>query len=68
MTDIDSDIERSACALIQQYGDDAKLEAALRADEFLEDGDWLGSLVWQRILEAVERLQAKTPAVGKTVH
>jgi len=68
MTDIDSDIERSACVLIQQYGDDAKLEAALRADEFLEDGDWLGSLVWRRILEAVERLQAKTPAAGKAAH
>jgi hypothetical protein len=59
---------KRGCVLIQQYGDDAKLEAALRADEFLEDGDWLGSLVWQRILEAIKRLQAKTPAWGKAVH
>jgi len=66
--DIDIDIERSACVLIQQYGDDAKLEAALRADEFLEDGDWLGALVWRRIVEAIERLQAKASAGGKVVH
>src|SRR5215831_13724833 len=67
-TDIDIDIERSAHALIQQYGDDAKLEAAVRADQFLEDGDWLGDLVWQRILEAVERLQAQLPRAGQPVH
>jgi hypothetical protein len=67
MTDIDADIERSALVLIKQYGDDAKLEATLRADQFLEDGDWLGSLVWQRILEAIER-QEQMPSGGVPVH
>jgi hypothetical protein len=67
-TDIDINIERSARVLIQQYGDDAKLEAALRVDQFLEEGDWLGALVWQRILEAVERLQAQLPRAGRPVH
>jgi hypothetical protein len=68
MTDIDADIERSALVLIKQYGDDAKLEATLRADQFLEDGDWLGSLVWQRILEAIQRLEEQMPSGGVPVH
>ena len=61
----DIDIERSAWVLIKQYGGDALLEAKLRADELLEDGDWLGAFVWQRILEAVERLMAKAVARSK---
>jgi hypothetical protein len=64
----DIDIERSAWVLIKQYGGDALLEAKLRADELLEDGDWLGAFVWQRILEAIERLQAKAAARGEKMH
>jgi hypothetical protein len=64
----DIDIERSVRALIKQYGDDATVEAALRHDQLLEDGDWLGAFVWQRILEAIERLQAKAAARGEKMH
>jgi hypothetical protein len=64
----DIDIERSAWALIKEYGDDATVEAALRHDLFLEEGDWLVAFVWRRILEAIERLQAKAAARGKITH
>jgi hypothetical protein len=44
------------------------LEAAERADRLLEDGDPLGAATWHRILDAIERLQAKAPAEGEKVH
>jgi hypothetical protein len=39
-----------------------------RADQLLEDGDWQGAVVWYRILNAIERLQATAPADGEKVH
>ena len=53
---------------MKRYGDDAMLEAAARADQLLEDGDPLGAPHWHRILDSIERLQAKTPAEGEKVH
>ena len=44
------------------------LEAAARADQLLEDGDWQGAATWHRILDAIERLQAKCPAEGEPIH
>jgi hypothetical protein len=63
----DIDIWRSAMAMVIRYGDDAMLEAAVRADQ-LQAGDWQGALTWRRILDAIERLQAKAPAEGEVVH
>jgi len=63
----DIDIWRSAIAMVIRYGDDAMLEAAVRAVQ-LHAGDWQGALTWHRILDAIERLQAKAPAEGEKVH
>ena len=52
----------------KRYGDDAMLEAAASADQLLEDGDWEGALAWHRILDAIERLQAKALAEGEGTH
>ena len=54
-------------AMVIRYGDDAMLEAAVRADQ-LQAGDSQGALTWHRILDAIERLQAKAPAEGEAVH
>ncbi len=64
----DLDIYRSAQALIKQHGQDAPIEAAMRADAMLEKGDLDGCAVWKRILRAVEELQAKEPKPGEAVH
>ena len=64
----DIDIWRAALLMVKRYGDDAMLEAAGRADKLQEDGDWQGALTWHRILDAIERLQAKAPAAGERVH
>jgi hypothetical protein len=37
------------------------LEAAERADQLLDEGDTAGAETWHRILNAIERLQAKAP-------
>ena len=44
------------------------LEAAQRADQLQEDGDWQGAITWHRILDCIERIQAQTPAEGEKVH
>jgi hypothetical protein len=38
----DLDIWRAALLMVKRYGDDAMLEAAARADQLQEDGDWQG--------------------------
>ena len=48
-----------------RYGDDAMLEAAERADQLLHEGGMAGAETWHRILNAIERLQAKVPAEGE---
>ena len=39
-----------------------------RADQMLEEGDMAGAETWHRILNAIERLQAKASAEGEAVH
>jgi triphosphoribosyl-dephospho-CoA synthetase len=65
-----SDHESSAAArlIVKRYGDDAMHEAAERADQLLAEGDMAGAETWHRILNAIERLQAKAPAEGERVH
>jgi hypothetical protein len=40
------------------------LEAAERADQLLDENDMAGAETWHRILNAIERLQAK----GEKMH
>ncbi len=42
---------------MKQHGQDASIEAAMRADAMLDKGDLAGVAVWKRILRAVEELQ-----------
>ena len=64
----DLDIYRAATVLIDQHGDDAPVEAAMRIDELLDKGDLDGRAVWQRILAAVEELLTTEPAGRDRVH
>jgi hypothetical protein len=49
----DLDIYRSANLLVKRHGEDAPIEAAMRADAMLEAGDLDGYAVWKRIVKAV---------------
>ncbi len=45
----DLDIYRSANVLVKHQGDDALVEAAMRADAMLEAGDLDGFAVWKKL-------------------
>ena len=64
----DLDIDRSAWLVIRRHGRDAAFQAAVRADQLLTEGDVEGAAVWQRIVKAIERLQAQKPGEGEKVH
>ena len=64
----DLDIYRSAKLLIDQHGDGATIEAAMRADEFLDQGIIDGQRLWIRIMKTIEELQRERPRDGEAVH
>ena len=64
----DLDIYRSAHALIQQHGDAAAIEAAMKADAMLDKGDLDGAAVWRRIVAAVNEMQRAEPKPGERRH
>ncbi len=65
----EADIWCSAAQIIKRYGEDAPLEAAMRADAMLDAGDLDGLAVWKRIKKAAEEHGAAEPdpevSVGK---
>ena len=62
------DIYRSANELIEQHGDAADIEAAMRADELAADGDMEGRAVWIRIGKAIEELLSEERPGDAEVH
>ena len=63
----DLDIFRTANELIREHGEDAALEAAMRADAMLEKGDLEGQVVWKRIVRAVEEIQRTDRPSGEVL-
>jgi hypothetical protein len=61
----EKDVYRSAKHLIDQYGSEAPVQAAMRADAMLERGDLNGAGVWKRIATAIFMIQSTE---GKTKH
>ena len=49
----DLDIYCSANLLVKRHGEDAPIEAAMRADALLDAGDLDDYAVWKRILRAL---------------
>lgn len=64
----DIDIWRSANVIVKQYGEDASVQAAMRADDLLAAGDTNGCAVWKRILQAVQELQRNHVRDGEHRH
>jgi hypothetical protein len=64
----DREIWAAASVMVKRYRDDAVVEAAKRGKQLLDEGDMAGAETWHRILNAIERLQAKAPAEGEAVH
>ncbi len=64
----DLDVYRSAQLIVEQHGDGAPIEAAMKADAMLEKGDLDGQAAWLRILGAVKELLQAQPDRGDVVH
>ncbi len=64
----DLDIYRAASVIIKQYGEDASIHAAMRADVTLEAGDPDGYGVWKKIVKAVKVLVPEEPREGERKH
>ncbi len=64
----DLDIYRSADELIEQHGEAADIEAAMRADECLAAGDMEGEAVWLRIVKAIEESLSEERPEDAEVH
>ena len=64
----DLDIYGAANELIKQHGDSAATEAAMRANEFSEQGNMDGRQVWMRIMQAIEELQRECLKDGEAMH
>ncbi len=64
----DLDTWRAAQIMVRGYGEGAATEAAMRADEFLDQGNHDGKRLWVRIMQAIEELQRLRPREGEAVH
>ncbi len=64
----DLDIWRAAKIMVKRYGAGAATEAALRADEFLDQGNLDGQRLWMRIMQTIEELHRQRPRDGEAVH
>ena len=53
---------------MKQHGQDAPIEAAMRADDMLDRGDLDGYAVWRQVLKAVEELLREEPREGERVN
>jgi hypothetical protein len=67
--EIDStDIWRAANMMIELYGEDATLRAAVRADALLGQGDTEGFFLWKRIARAIDDLSQRERRLGERKH
>ena len=61
----DLDLWHAAQVIIERYSDGAAIEAAMRADEFLDQGKLDGKRLWMRIMQAIEGFQRERPRDGE---
>ncbi len=54
--------------LVKHHGEDAPVEAAMRADALLEVGDVEGCAMFKRVLRAVEELRREEMEAGERAH
>jgi hypothetical protein len=62
------EIYLAAQAMIRRYGDEADVQAAIRADELMAAGDMEGQRTWLRIVQAIETLRKDAPGEGEQRH
>lgn len=63
----ENDVWRDAHLVMKNYGDEATLVAAMRAEALLADGDTAGCSRWMNISRAIRELRF-TPNAGDILH
>lgn len=64
----DIDIWHAADVLIKEYGEDAEMIAAQRADALLAEGETDGHRFFKAVLEAIHELRRSAPREGEKVN
>jgi hypothetical protein len=64
----DIDIYRTAQVIINQYGEEAVLEAMKRVDRYLSRNNANGAVLWNRVADAILTLQMPENLIDATVH
>lgn len=64
----EADIYKTANQVIEKFGEEAALYAAIRGDEFHRLGNQEGEVLWRRITKAVEVLQTKERPQTAVLH
>ena len=62
------DIYRAANLLMKWYGEEAAIEAAIRADARFAKGDFAGQKVWLKVLEAMDERKRGKWRLSESVH
>lgn len=62
------DIYKTASQVIEKFGEEAALYAAIRGDEFQRLGNQEGEMLWREITRAVETLQASERPKDAILH
>jgi hypothetical protein len=64
----EAEVWLAAVALVRRHGADASFAVAAYADQLVEDGNMAAAAACERVLNAIERLQAPAPTEGEQVH
>lgn len=64
----EAEIFETAHEVIEKFGDEAALYAAIRGDEFNRIGNSEGEALWRRITRAVETIQITERPGSETLH
>jgi len=65
----DEDVWRAAHLMIKRYGDNAVMEAAMRSNEALNQGDMFNYHLWFSVMTAIQSGRFGNPSKdGEVVH
>lgn len=62
------DVWRTAHLLLKEYGSEASLIAAKRADALLAQGEMEGFAVWRGVVDAITELERDKPHEGEALN
>ncbi|MFL6690312.1 MAG: hypothetical protein ACJ8IR_09040 [Alphaproteobacteria bacterium] len=63
-----TDIWRTANLMIELFGDHATINAAMRADALLDQGDTEGFFIWKQIARAIDDLSRPARIADDQLH